>query len=93
MIPYCGECPFMKYESIDGYGWCNIRDREVYCGDQCNVAHNELTNKGAIKILHYAQKWRRGAKIQQIPPYLLGVGIDRAIKELRQRRRDNEVDS
>jgi hypothetical protein len=84
MIPNCGECPLFKYECTDGYGWCDVREREAHCGDQCNVSYNELTNKGAVKILHYAQKWRRGKKMPMLPPYILGIGIDKAINVLRQ---------
>lgn len=26
--PHCGECNFFKNESIDGYGWCDVAQRE-----------------------------------------------------------------
>lgn len=37
----------------------------------------------ALRVLHYAQKWRRGAKIACVNPYVFGIAIDRAIKVLR----------
>ena len=83
MIPYCGECPFFKYECTDGWGWCDIKDKKAYCETKCNLVYETLKPYQAVKILHYAQKWRRGAKMGQIQPYLLGIGIDRAINELR----------
>jgi hypothetical protein len=45
-----------------------------------------MTPHHAVKILHYAQKWRRGKKIKPIPPYLLGQAIDKAINELRKHK-------
>jgi len=42
-----------------------------------------MTVKEAIKILHYHQKWRRGAKIPMTNPKELGVAIDVAIQKLR----------
>lgn len=83
MIPHCGECPLFKYECTDGWGWCDVRERKAYCGDQCEVEYKTMTPHHAVKILHYAQKWRRGKKIDPIPPYLLGQAIDKAIQTLR----------
>lgn len=86
MIPHCGECPLFKYECTDGWGWCDVRERTAYCGDQCVVEYKKMTPHHAVKILHYAQKWRRGKKIKPIPPYLLGQAIDKSINELRQNK-------
>ena len=37
----------------------------------------------AISTLHTYQKWRRGAKIDMIPPKEVGIAIDTAIHYLR----------
>jgi len=42
-----------------------------------------MTEKEAIKTLHYYQKWRRGAKIPMSDPKQVGVAIDVAIRTLR----------
>lgn len=81
--PYCGRCPLFQYEDIDGFGVCSISEREQRCNDRCGIAHTEITHRQAIKILRYRQKWRRGANIEMIPPYVLGQGIDAAIYQLR----------
>ena len=83
MIPYCGECPFMKCEDINGYGYCDVTERTVRCNEPCNIHHNTITPRGAVKILHYAQRWRRGKKIPMPPPYVLGQAIDKSIQTLR----------
>ena len=86
MKNYCGECPLFKYECTDGWGWCDVRERNAHCGDECGVRRETIKPNQAVKILHYAQKWRRGAKIKQISSYLFGVGIDGAIRELRKKK-------
>lgn len=93
MIPHCGECPLFQYECTDGWGWCDVRERKAYCGDQCEVEYKKMTPHHAVKILHYAQKWRRGKKIDPIPPYLLGQAIDKAIKTMRQWKKDDVEDA
>ena len=74
--PHCGECTFFSHESIDGYGWCDVTDRE-------HLSRENITDKQALRVLHYAQKWRRGAKTECVNPYVFGIAIDRAIKVLR----------
>ena len=64
-----------------------------HCGDQCEVEYKKMTPHHAVKILHYAQKWRRGKKIDPIPPYLLGQAIDKAIKTMRQWKKDDVEDA
>lgn len=86
MIPHCGECPLFKHICPDGWGWCYVRERDVYCGNHCDVVYKTMTPHHAVKILHYAQKWRRGKNIAPIPPYLLGQAIDKAINELRKQK-------
>ena len=51
----------------------------------------ELTNEQAVKVLHHTQKWRRGAKIGMPPPALLGLAIDKAIRVLRQKIKEEKV--
>lgn len=90
MATYCGECPFFKYEDTDGYGICDIIGIESDCSLVCAFdGKNKLTNRQAIKVLHHAQKWRRGAKIGMPPPALLGLAIDTAIRVLRQKIKED----
>lgn len=85
MSRYCGECNFFSQEGIDGFGWCDVTGSEQQCGDQCTLKRENITEKQALKVLHYAQKWRRGAKIDCVNPYVFGIAIDRAIKVLRKK--------
>lgn len=39
--------------------------------------------KDIIRVLHYYQKWRRGANIPQPDPKEIGRAIDGAVRELR----------
>ena len=83
MSRHCRECNFFSHESIDGFGWCDVTDREQQCRDQCTLSRENITDKQALRVLHYAQKWRRGAKTERVNPYVFGIAIDRAIKVLR----------
>ena len=84
MTTYCGECPFFKYEDTDGYGICDIIESKSNCSLVCAFdKQDKLTDRQAVKVLHHAQKWRRGAKIGMPPPDLLGWAIDTAIRVLR----------
>ena len=90
-MTYCGECPFFKYEDTDGYGICDISGLEENCSLLCGYyKQGELTNEQAIKVLHHAQKWRRGAKIGMPPPALIGLAIDKAIRVLRQKIKEEK---
>ena len=92
MTTYCGECPFFKYEDTDGYGICDISGFAENCSMECHfVCLSHLTNKQAAKVLHHTQKWRRGAKIGMPPPALLGLAIDKAIRVLRQKIKEEKV--
>lgn len=92
MTTYCGECPFFKYEDTDGYGICDIIGVEGHCSDVCAFdKQGELTKRQAVKVLHHAQKWRRGAKIGMPPPALLGLAIDKAIRVIRQKVKDDNT--
>ena len=92
MSTYCGECPFFKYEDTDGYGICDISGLEENCSDVCAFnGQDNLTNIQAVKVLHHTQKWRRGAKIGMPPPALLGLAIDKAIRVIRQKIKEEKV--
>lgn len=91
MATYCGECPFFKYEDTDGYGICDIGGFAENCSNVCEFdCRDKLTNKQAVKVLHHAQKWRRGAKIGMPPPPLLGLAIDKAIRVFRQKIKEDK---
>jgi hypothetical protein len=88
MSRHCGECNFFSHESIDGYGWCDVTGREQRCSDRCTLSRENITDKQALRVLHYAQKWRRGANTECVNPYVFGIAIDRAIKVLRKEVKD-----
>ena len=91
MATYCGECPFFKYEDTDGYGICDISGFAKNCSLECSFCmFDELTKEQAVKVLHYTQKWRRGAKIGMPPPALLGLAIDTGIRVLRQKIKEEK---
>ena len=91
MATHCGECPFFKYENTHGYGICDISGFEK-CSLKCTFEWlDQLTNKQAVKVLHHAQKWSRGAKIGMPPPALLGLAIDTAIRVLRQKIKEDKL--
>ena len=60
---------------------------EFVCADTYNAPTAALsappTPRQAAKLLHYAQKWRRGKKCAMLPPAILGVAIDMAIRTMR----------
>ena len=91
MATHCGECPFFKYEDTDGYGICDISGLEENCSLVCGYDRlDKLTKRQAVKVLHHAQKWRRGEKIGMPPPALLGLAIDTAIRVLRQKIKEEK---
>ena len=91
MATYCGECPFFKDET-NGYGICDISGFTKNCFMECwFVWSDQLTNIQAVKVLHHTQKWRRGEKIGMPPPALLGLAIDKAIRVLRQKIKEEKV--
>jgi hypothetical protein len=83
-ICHCGGCSFFSNESIDGYGICSIRNTIVLCSDPCWLS-DSITRKDVVKILHLTQKYRRSNAFQKkVPqPYVVGLAIDEAIKQLR----------
>lgn len=72
MSRYCGECNFFSHESIDGYGWCDVTDREQQCSDQCTLNRENITDKQALRVLHYAQK-HSTQEITQLHTHASGV--------------------
>lgn len=92
MATYCGECPFFKYEDTDGYGICDIIGIKSNCSLTCYFdKHEKITDRQAVKVLHHAQKWRRGAKIGMPPPVLLGLALDKAIRVIRQKIKEDNI--
>lgn len=93
MATHCGECPFFKWENEDGYGICDISGLAMNHTFKCSFEDRlkELTNEQAVKVLHHAQKWRRGEKIGMPPPALLGLAIDTGIRVLRQKIKEDKV--
>ena len=92
MATCCGECPFFKLEDTYGYGICDISGFAKNCSLECSFrVFDQLTNKQAVKVLHHAQKWRRGAKVCMPPPALLGLAIDKSIRVLRQKIKEEKV--
>lgn len=51
--------------------------------DRCHFNRDCMSLDASIKVLHDAQKWRRGARTQMVGPYLIGLAIDRALRDLR----------
>ena len=92
MATHCGECPFFKWEDTDGYGICDISGLDENCSLVCAFdKQGELTKRQAVKVLHHTQKWRRGAKIGMRPPDLLGLAIDKSIRVLRQKIKEDKL--
>lgn len=90
MDTHCGECPFFKNENTYGYGICDISGTVEHCSLECSFEeYDKVTNRQSVKVLHHAQKWRRGAKIGMPPPALLGLAMDTAIRVLRQKIKED----
>ncbi|MDR1504459.1 MAG: hypothetical protein LBT43_18585 [Prevotella sp.] len=60
---------------------------KIYFYDKKN---DSLDEKEAIKVLHYYQKWRRGAAIPMPNPTQAGKAIDIALKTLRKSVKQNK---
>lgn len=86
MATYCGECPFFKYEDVNGYMICDINECLVVdCFTKCAFRQqSKLTEEQAIKILQCAQKYSREEEMNMPSPVLLNLAIDAAIRVLRQ---------
>lgn len=87
-IPYCGECCFVKHEDMDGFGYCELVEDIMHCGNKCVLDHTKMKPRQIVKALHYIQKWRRGAEIPMPHPYVYGIATDAAIYQLRKQERE-----
>lgn len=38
---YCGNCRHFLNEDIEGIGWCEIRNKLIYCGCRCPQHKNK----------------------------------------------------
>ena len=93
MDTYCGEeCPFFKWEDPDGHGICYLTGLVMDYTFNCSFedGSKQLTKEQAVKVLHHVQKWRRGAKVGMPPPALLVLAIDKAIRVLRQKIKEEK---
>ena len=91
-MTYCSDCPFFKWENEDGYGVCYLTGLSMNHTFKCSFEDGlkQLTNKQAVKVLHHTQKRRRGEKIGMPSPALLGLAIDKAIRVLRQKIKEEK---
>lgn len=80
---YCGECPLFKDEDINGLGFCSAQKGWMHCADLCKFITDGMYVQDTLRMLHYCQKWRRGAKIEMPPPTLFGLAIDSAMRIIR----------
>lgn len=79
----CGICSFFKHKDISGGGYCTILDKLTSVDTICSLDYANMSEKSAIKVLHYFQKWRRGGNFAMPNPYVIGVAVDAAIRNLR----------
>ena len=83
----CMDCVYLdKHTCLPGNGAhrCRLtRSFNPLATDSCKFNRDFMPIDTTIKILHDAQKWRRGSKKKMLPPYLLGLAIDRALTEMR----------
>ena len=83
----CNDCPFFR--KINKFGACELNGYTFRKEDICLYEDRKLFNlkpRAAEKVLHYHQKWRRGANIKMLSPVLTGKAVDTAIRELRKIR-------
>lgn len=93
---YCGTCPVFQYEDMYGDGCCAIRRALTHCSAACRYLTDDwkLDTPEAIRILHYEQKWRRANKsLPMLPPRLVGLAIDYAIRTLRRLNKADRPDN
>lgn len=92
LIPTCVDCPFCRDTSIQRVGYCTITRNGILPHDECWINYDNITTREAVRILHHAQKYRRGKKKMPLPsPYLLGVAIDKSINILREKINEKSV--
>lgn len=89
-LPRCGECRFGENEDAYGRAWCALLDKEVCCQHKCLLSSKNISARSAERILHYYQKYRRGGRFRFCNPYLVGIAIDYAIKNLRKDKHEQD---
>lgn len=87
---YCGECPLFMYEDINGLGFCAAQKGWMHYADICAFWTGPMDNDEVLRILHYAQKWRRGANTKMLSPTLFGLAIDNAMRIIRNLKKNNQ---
>lgn len=85
LIPTCAGCPFFRDTGIQKVGYCTITRDAILPHDECWINYDNITTREAVRILHHAQKYRRGRKMTLPSPYLVGVAIDKSINILREK--------
>lgn len=80
---YCGECCFVKHEDMDGFGYCELVEGIMHCGNRCVLDHTKMKPRAIVKALRYIQKLRRGAKTAMPSSYVIGKVNDAVIYQLR----------
>lgn len=91
-IPTCVDCPFCSETSIQQVRYCTITRDGILPHDECWINYDNITTREAVRILHHAQKYRRGKNKIPLPsPYLLGVAIDKSINILREKINEKSV--
>ena len=82
----CFGCKYLDTHTVlpDGRHRCKLADG-VYPNkyDLCLINRENMGLRGAMKVLHDMQKWRRGRKMPMVSPILFGAAIDVAISVLR----------
>ena len=82
----CSTCKYFDRHTAlpDGRCRCKLSDG-VYPNkyDLCLINRENMGLRGAMKVLHDMQKWRRGRKMPMVSPILFGAAIDVAISVLR----------
>ena len=81
---FCGNCVYFLHEDALGAGFCQVSDRAARCGDRCSLRYDTLTERQIIRLLHDHQRWRTGANIPMMPPFMVSIGINAAIHKLRE---------
>ena len=82
----CFGCKYLDTHTVlpDGRHRCKLAN-DVYpkIHDVCLVNRENMGLRGAMKVLHDMQNWRRGRKMPMVSPILFGAAIDVAISVLR----------
>lgn len=79
----CGECALFGQRDVDGTGWCYVTKKWRLNYAPCRFVQYYASPDETVRLLHYGQKMRRSGKSQSLPPILVGLAIDNAIRHLR----------